>query len=75
MMNLYISYDSKNRPIACLLAKNKDFAEIAFSAMNDESSSVEEINISLINDQKVIFILNSEEAHGNNKGTIWRRGK
>jgi len=82
-MKIYIalSYDSK--PLSLIIAKNKDFATVAFQGMSIPFHSIEEIdpNDKMFDSQSVGFILTSEEKDcyrgiGQSDKTyrVWKRG-
>ena len=74
-MNIYIAYDYVKNPLSCIIAKNMEFAEIAFAAMDHEVHNIEKVDLNsdLIKSQNVIFLLNSKLKENGN--TYWVRGK
>ncbi len=84
MKNIYIASNTKGDPISVVIAKHRDDACIAFTAMKIGAFTIEEIDLEsdIINLTPVIFLLTSIEANsrdfehriGGVDFRIWRRG-
>ena len=78
-MNIYIASDYNGIPLGLILAENKDFAEVAFTAMGTAHNRIEEINP---NDPmpgapgKVFYILTSKikQCNSGRSYNHWIRG-
>ncbi len=82
-MNIYISYDYNDTPLDVILADNLEKANIAFLAMPNQSSRVEEIDPSEdLGIHGIAFLFTSVERDSyrgigttDKKFRVWKRGK
>ncbi len=75
-MKIYIAFDFEDNPLSLILAKDKTYAEVAFTSMRLSHHNIEEID-PMAQSLDVGYVLTSEEIddyQSNKKYRKWKRG-